>query len=139
MTSEERFGKWVGIGVPSIIAIGIVGAAVLHAVLSISWNNLTLPIGIYVLLQEVFYLCVFWARNLVRSRGQHGPMSILVGAYLWGSGMLIIRYGTEWKVLPAPAEYAGFSACMVFATVVLWFAAPKLGSKLGIDNPQRDK
>ena len=118
MVPEERFGRWVAIGVPLFLIGGIVGSIVIHLGAGISWVDIFLPAALFVGLQIGSYLCAFWAGKLARKQGITWPMALLSGFYLWGSGLLIIHYGTEWKLLPPIGDAVSFSLCMVLVTVV---------------------
>jgi hypothetical protein len=115
--STERM-RWFGYGVPLVLLIGLGIAVCLHVGLGRGWSELVVPIGAYVGIQLGTYICMFWARNRARSRGDYKPAVALIGLYGWGTGLLVIYYGTKWALL---TRYGGddLEAFSVFMIVVV--------------------
>jgi hypothetical protein len=59
MIPEERFGRWVAIGVPLLLSIGIVGIATIHMGYAIPWAELLIPSSVFVGIQiGVLHECI---------------------------------------------------------------------------------
>ena len=116
-TPESR---WLGVGVPTLVLVGLCIAIGLHMGLGRPWNELVLPVGAYVAIQVGTYACMFWARNRTRTQGDYGPAIALIGFYAWGTGLLVIHYGTEWGILNYHRgnDVLAFSLFMMFIVVI---------------------
>jgi hypothetical protein len=112
--------RWFGFGVPALVLVGLGIAIGLHVGLNRAWNELVLPVGAYVAIQVGTYVCMFWARNRSRTQGDYGPAIALIGFYAWGTGLLVIHYGTEWGVLNhnGGSDLIGFSVFMIFVIAI---------------------
>jgi hypothetical protein len=69
---EERFGRWVAIGVPLFLAGGVAGIVAIHLGYKVPWQHLFVPVGLYVGLQIGFYLGAFWAGKWAKQQGRYG-------------------------------------------------------------------
>lgn len=118
MNTEKA--RWFGLGVPALVVFGLGIAIALHMGLGRAWSELGLPIGAYVAIQVVTYVCMFWARNRSRTRGDYGPAIALVGFYAWGTGLLVIHYGTEWGLLShrGSNDLIAFSVFMILVVAI---------------------
>ena len=107
--------RWFGVGVPALVLIGVGIALGVHMGLGRSWSELGVPVGAYVAIQLVVYICMFWARNRARTRQDYGPAIALVGLYGWGAGLLLIYYGTKWGLLANRGgnDLVAFSVSMI--------------------------
>lgn len=114
--------RWFSFGLPMLVLIGVGIAVVLHMGLGRSWSELFLPVGAYVTMQVLMYVSMFWARDRARTRQDYRPAVALVGAYAWGTGALVIYYGTRWGVIGnrGSDDLVGFSVFMV-AVVAITF------------------
>lgn len=117
MAAEERFGRWIAVGVPLFVLVGLGAIAIIHLGKGIAWFELLFPCAVYVGVQIAFYSCAFWVGRLGRKRGILWPMALLAGFYCWGTGLLILGYGAKWGFLP-PFSVLGFSLGMVLLSVV---------------------
>lgn len=126
MIPEERFGRWVAIGVPSLLIIGVSGVSVIHTCYAIVWRQLLIPFSLYIGLQIGAYIGAFWTGKWARQQSRYWPLFWLAVFYSWGTGLIIIRYGVQWKILPAYGTPLSFSLCMAVVTVIA-FLAVKFG------------
>ncbi|MFY9909066.1 MAG: hypothetical protein WCF22_14290 [Candidatus Sulfotelmatobacter sp.] len=112
--------RWFLLGVPTLVLIGIGIAVGVHVALGRSWSELLLPVGAYVAMEVGVYVCMYWARNRARTRQDYGPAVALVGAYAWGTGLLVIYYGTRWRVIGnhGTNDLLGFSVFMIVVVVI---------------------
>lgn len=131
MNSEERFGKWVAVGMPLLLGGGIVGTIAVHMGYQIFWRHLLIPASLYVALQIGAYLGAFWARKCARQQSRYWPMFLLSGFYLWATGWIILQYGSRWGILPRFDDFLGFSILMALTTAIICFVAVKFGRKIG--------
>ena len=139
MIPEERLGKWVAIGVPLFLVVGIAGTVVIHMGYAVPWRHLLIPVSLFVGLQIGFYVGAFWAGKWARQQSRYWPMSILVGLYLWGTSLILMRYGARWGILPSYGDYFSFSVCMALVMVIAWFLALRFGKKACGGGPRQDK
>jgi ABC-type Mn2+/Zn2+ transport system permease subunit len=117
MSTEKA--RWFGLGVPVLVVVGLGIAIGLHIGLARPWSDLVLPIGAYVAIQVGTYVCMFWARNRSRIRGEYGLAIALIGFYAWGTGLLVIHYGTEWSLLSHESDdLIAFSAFMILVVAI---------------------
>jgi len=130
MNPEERFQRWIAIGMPLLVSGGIACIVAIHLGYQIPWQHLFVPAGLYVGLQIGFFMSAFWARKLARLQGRFGPMVLLCGFYLWGTGVILIHYGAKWGILPSNNDCFSFSVLMAAITVILWILAVKFGKKV---------
>jgi hypothetical protein len=123
--------RWFGLGVPAMLLIGIGVAIVLHLGFARPWSALVFPIGAYVAIQVGTYVCMFWARNRSRTRGDYGPAIALIGLYAWGVGLLVIHYGTEWSLLSHHSDdLMAFSAFMILVVGITFALFSRLKGRL---------
>ena len=130
LTPEERFGKWVAIGVPLFFVAAIAGTIAIHTGYTVPWRQLLLPAGLFVGIQIGFYMCAFWAGKWARHQNQYWPMSLLIGFYLWAAGLIAMHYGSSWGILPPYGGWRNFSICMALLTVFGWLIAVRLSPKI---------
>jgi hypothetical protein len=130
MIPEERFARWFGIGAPLFLLIAIAGAVVIHSGYAVPWRQLLVPISLFVGVQLGAYIAAFWAGKWIRQHGQYGPMPLLGGFYLWGTGLVIMHYGSKWGILPSDVDYFSFSVYMTLSTVIAWLLMAKFGKGL---------
>ena len=118
MSTEKT--RWFGFGVPALVLIGVGIAVGVHMGLGRSWIELRIPVGAYVAIQLAVYICMFWARNRARTRQDYGPAIALVGLYGWGTGLLLIHYGTSWGLLASRAgnDLVAFTVFMVVVVAI---------------------
>lgn len=130
MIPEERFGRWLGIGAPLFLLLAVAISVIIHMGYAVPWRQLLIPISLFVGVQIGAYIAAFWAGKWVRRHGRYGPASLLGGIYLWGTGLMIMRYGAEWRILPSDDDCFSFSVFMVLITVIAWLVMAKFGQKL---------
>jgi hypothetical protein len=117
MSTEKT--RWFGFGVPALVLVGVGIAVGVHTALGRSWSELSLPVGAYVAIQLAVYVCMFWARNRGRTRQDYGPAIALVGLYGWGTGLLVIYYGTKWGLLADNGnDLVPFSVFMIVVVAI---------------------
>jgi hypothetical protein len=97
MSTEKA--RWLGLGVPVLLLVGLVIAIGLHIGLARQWSELVVPVAAYVGLQVATYTCMFWARARSRTKGDYRAAVALAGFYAWGSGFWLIHYGPKWGLL----------------------------------------
>lgn len=125
MIPEKRFGRWVSIGVPTILLEGIAIALIVHIRYSIALHDLLPPLVVCLAIQIGFYLAAFWAGRIAREQRRLGPISILVGFSLWGTVLMVMHYGPLWGILSPVGNPLSFSIFMIFVTLASWFIASK--------------
>ena len=96
--------RWFGLGVPALVLVGVGIAIGLHAGLRRPWKELVLPVGVYIAIQVGTYVCMFWARNRSKTRGDYGAAIALIGFYAWATGLLVIHYGAEVEPFKPPRQ-----------------------------------
>ena len=105
-----------------MLLIGVGIAFVLHSGLGRAWSEILVPVGAYLTIQMLTLFCSSWARTWIKKGRNYGPMVALIGCYAWGSGLLVIHYGTEWGLLKAhDSDSLSFSVFMIFV-IALSFA-----------------
>ena len=125
MNPENRFGRWVLIGVPAILFEGIAIAFLVHFRYLIEWLILLPPVAVCLAIQIVFFICAFWAGRLARQQHRFGPISFLVGVSIWGTLLIVMHYGPMWGILSSFGDPLSFSVFMAFVTVASWFVVSK--------------
>ncbi len=128
-TAEAR---WFGIGVPALVLAGLGIASALHIVLGRPWHELFVPVGAYIVIQVGAYICMFWARNRGRTRGDYGSAIAVFGFYAWATGMLVIHYGREWGLLGdyGSNDLMGFSLFMVLIVAITMVLFSRLRGRM---------
>jgi RsiW-degrading membrane proteinase PrsW (M82 family) len=139
MIPEERFGRWLAIGVPILLTFGILGATVIRSVSQVPWSQLVFPFSIALGFQIAFYAGAFWAGKWARNEGRYRPLTLLVAMYLWGAGLILMRYGFQFGLLPGPNDFYPFSVCMFLLTVTASLLVPKLVSQAKQDKAMPEK
>jgi hypothetical protein len=125
MNAEKGFGRWVLIGVPSILFEGIVIAFFVHLRYFIVWHIILPPLVTCLAIQIGFFIGTFWARGLARKEGKFGPISLLVGLSLWGTLLIVMHYGPLWGILSPIGDPLSFSIFMTVVTLASWFIMSK--------------
>jgi len=126
MIPEQRFRRWVFVGVPAILVEGIAIALFVHLLYLIALHKLLPPLALVLAIQIAFFICAFWAGKLAREQRQFGPMAFLVGFSLWATLLLVMHYGPMWGILSPAGDPLSFSLFVAFVTLVAWFAMSKL-------------
>jgi hypothetical protein len=129
MIPEERFGRWVSIGIPAILLEGIATALFVHIHYLIALHDLLPPLVLCLAIQIGFFICAFWAGKLAREQRRLGPMSFLVGFSLWGMVLIVMHYGPLWGILSPVGDPLSFSIFMVFVTLASWLIMNKTRPK----------
>jgi len=130
MIPEERFGRWVAIGLPLFFIVAVMGAVAIHSGCAVPWREILLPSGLFLGIQIGFYICAFWAGKSARHHNRYWPMPLLVGSYLWATGLVVMHYGSSWGILPHYGGWRDFSVLMFLITLFMWIFAVKFGPRL---------
>ncbi len=125
MTLEVSFSKWAITGISLFLVSGIGIASTIHFGADVSWTQLFAPICVYIGLQIICFLCVYWARRLARKQKKYGPITLLIGLDAWGTGLMIMHYGANWGILPRSDDFLFFSLFMAIVVVLSWFLIAK--------------
>ena len=125
MNTENRFGRWVLIGVPAILLEGTAIALLLHLRYLVAWHTLLPPVTLCLAIQIGFFVSAFWAARSARQQQRFGPISFLVGFSLWGTLLIVMHYGPLWGILSPIGDPLSFSIFMGFVTLASWFVMSK--------------
>lgn len=120
MSTEKM--RWFGFGAPLLVLVGLGIAVTTRVSLARPWSELVLPISAFVGIQVGTYSCMFWARNRAKTRGEYGPAVALFGFYGWGTGLLLIYYGTKWGLLAnhSSDDLVAFSVFMIVVVAIMF-------------------
>ena len=130
MTPEVSFSKWAITGISFFLISGIAIASAVHLGADVSWAQLFAPICVYIGLQIILFLCVYWARKQARKQKKYGPITLLIGLDAWGTGLMIMHYGANWGILPRSDDFLFFSVFMAIVTVLSWFTITKFSRRI---------
>jgi cation transporter-like permease len=140
MAPIGRFGPWAAIGVPLLLVFGAGAAFTIHAAAKIPWSLLLFPVSLYIAVQLIFYLLAFWARKQGRMKRNLVPMAVLCCLYGWITGLILIHYGSELRILPSDnGDCIGFSICMAVITLIMVPICVKYGVKIVDSLSQMDQ
>ena len=126
MIPDERFGRWVSIGVPAILIEGVAVVLLAHLRYLIALHDLLPPVALGLTIQIGFFVCAFWAGNLAREQRRFGPISFLVGFSLWATLLIVMHYGPLWGILSPVGDPLSFTIFMAFVTLASWLVMSRL-------------
>jgi len=121
VTSRGTLGNWVAVGVSLLLIVAVLVAIGLHVGGGVPWANVVIPLVMFVGLQMVIFIAMFWAGKRARSRNDFSVAIVLAGLYCWSTGLLMIHYGTKWgflSQLDIHGNRVGFSIFIGIATVL---------------------
>ena len=123
MANEEQFRTWVALGVPLFLFVGVLGAFILHAATNRGWAEILVGVSVYVSVQILFWVAMYWARKWGRPRRDFRAGAIVTGLYGWLSGLLLIHYAAKWGFMDARGirgDYRDFSIAMAVVTLLVF-------------------
>jgi hypothetical protein len=130
MSSSSK-GRWFAVVLPAVLLLGLCTTAVLHIGLKIPWMELVFPVGAFIGLQLCTFVGMFWAGNRGRTQGKYGAAIVLAGLYCWGTGWLVIHYGTEWGILSHHSnDLLAFSVFMILVGGITFALFSRLKGRL---------
>jgi hypothetical protein len=131
MAPIGRFGPWAATGVTLLLVFGAGATFTIHTAAKIPWSLLLFPVCLFIAVQLIFYLLAFWARTLGRTKRNLVPMAVLSCLYGWITGLILIHYGSELRILPFDnSDLYGFSICIAMITLIVVPICVKYGGKI---------
>lgn len=121
MTARKELRNWVAVGGPLLALAGLLVAIGLHLGCGVPWVDLAVPVSVFVGLQAVTFVAMFWAGRLARRRNGLRIPILVAGFYCWATGLLLMYYGSKWRFLgeqQGGPDYVTFSVLIGIAIAV---------------------
>ena len=113
---EESFSRWLLVGAPLLLSIGVIVGLSLHAAFDIPTLSSTFAAAVLVFIQFGLYVPMYWVRRRFKREHDLRPAIGVFGAYGLVLGLFVIHYTARFHIgsITEP-DYLGFSVYLVIA------------------------
>lgn len=129
MKTEEHFSKWLLVGVPSFLGMGLLAAAILHLSFGVPLSRALLAAAVLAGVQLGMYVPMYWVRQRFRKTQDLRAGILVFGLYVLVLGSVCMYYAMHFGLTErvTRSDYTWFSTYVIVVTVlgVLLFSLGK--------------
>src|SRR5450755_3942349 len=92
MRTEERLSKWLLVGVPSCLGMGLLAAAILHLSFGVSLLSALVAAMVLVGVQLAMYVPMYWVRQRFKKTQDLRTGILVFGLYVLVLGVVSTHY-----------------------------------------------
>jgi hypothetical protein len=118
---EERFSRWLAIGVLSLLGIGLLAVAILHTSLGAPWAGVLRAVTLLVTIQLVLYVAMYWVRKRFKQTHDLRTGIMVFGLYCLLFGLAGMHYAGQLGLMNSKVgrgDYVGFSIFVLVVTTL---------------------
>jgi cbb3-type cytochrome oxidase subunit 1 len=113
---QESFSRWLLVGAPLLVSIGVIVGLSLHAAFDIPTLSSACAAVVLVFTQFGLYVPMYWIRRRFKREHDLRPAVAVFGAYSLVLGIVLIHYAARFHIgSTTESDYLGFSVCLAIA------------------------
>jgi hypothetical protein len=118
MNKEERFSRWLSVGVLSLLGVGLLAGVILHMKFGVAWASALWAVTVLLTIQLALYVAMYWVRRRFRQTHDLRGGIIIFGLYCLIFGLAGMHYAGELGLMNSSAGRADYVTFSIFVLVV---------------------